>query len=190
MTRRAIVSVIGDSNVTPDALPYLIARELGQRLVDAGFRVMTGGLGGIMEAASRGAHDSKNYREGDTIGILPHADPRHANQWIDIAIPTGLDHARNTIVANADAVVAIGGGAGTLSEMAFAWIYKRLIVALDVPGWSHELSNRRMDQRIRHSDVPDDCVYGVTNAEQAVAVIVKNLPSYSARHRGFRESGR
>jgi len=125
VTRRAIVSVIGDSIVTPDALPYVTARELGQRLVDAVFRVMTGDLGWIMEAASRAAHDSNEYRKGDAIGILPHADPRHANQWVDIATPTGLDHARNTTVANADAVVALGGGAGTLSEMAFAWICKR-----------------------------------------------------------------
>ncbi len=188
MTRRSIVSVIGDANVAENEAPYLAARVLGKLLVNAGFRVMSGGLGGIMEAAARGAHDSAKYREGDTIGILPHADPRQANEWIDIVIPTGLDHARNTIVANADAVVAIGGGAGTLSEIAFAWIYKRLVVALEMPGWSSELANRRIDHRIRHPDVTDDRVYGANSPEEAVAIIVERLPAYSARHRGFRSS--
>ena len=87
-----------------------------------------------------------------------------------------------------DAVVAIGGGAGTLSEIAFAWIYKRLIVALEVPGWSSELANRRIDQRIRYPDIADDRVYGANSAEEAVAIIVKHLPAYAARHRGFRAS--
>jgi uncharacterized protein (TIGR00725 family) len=186
MTRRSIVSVIGDAGAAPDSVHYALARALGRHLVDAGFRVMTGGLGGVMEGACRGAHDSGRYREGDTLGILPHADPSHANEWVDIVLPTGLDHGRNAIVANADAVVAVGGGAGTLSEIAFAWMYKRLIVAVEATGWSGEIAGRRLDHRIRHPGVTEDRVYGASTAAEAVAIVVERLPAYSARHRGFR----
>jgi hypothetical protein len=186
MSRRAIVSVVGDAGVSAESPGYAAAREVGTLLVDAGFRVMTGGLGGVMEAASRGAHESRLYREGDTIGILPHADPRHANPWVDIVIPTGLDHARNAIVANADAVIAVGGGAGTLSEIAFAWMYKRLIVAIEAPGCSGEIGGRRLDGRARGAGVEEDRVFGVKTAVEAVAVIARRLPEYEARHAGFR----
>lgn len=63
-----------------------------------------------MEAACKGAHDSLRYREGDTVGNLPHDDPQEANQWVDVVFATGMSHARNALVANADAVIAIGGG--------------------------------------------------------------------------------
>jgi len=186
MTRRSIVSVVGDAGAAPGSEHYALARALGRLLVDASFRVMTGGLGGVMAAACRGAHDSDRYREGDTIGILPHADPRHANEWVDIVLPTGLDHGRNAIVANADAVIAVGGGAGTLSEIAFAWLYKRLIVAVEVTGWSADLAGRRLDHRIRHPGVAEDCVYAAKNAEEAVMIVVERLPAYAARHSGIR----
>jgi uncharacterized protein (TIGR00725 family) len=189
MKRRAIVSVIGDAGAEEGFAPYDLAREVGKGLVDAGFRVMTGGLGGVMEAASRGAHESAAYREGDTIGILPHADPSQANPWVDIPIPTGLDHARNAIVANADAVIAIGGGAGTLAEMAFAWIYRRLVIGIEISGWSGELGDRRIDGRIRQADVPEDRVFRARTAEDAVKLVIEHLPRYASRHRGFRFQG-
>ncbi len=189
MQRRSIVSVIGDAGVEEGFAAYDMGREVGKGLVDAGFRVMTGGLGGVMEAAARGAHESSVYREGDTIGILPHADPSQANPWVDIAIPTGLDHARNAIVANADAVIAIGGGAGTLAEMAFAWIYRRLVIGIEISGWSGELGDRRIDGRNRQADVPEDRVFRARTATQAVQLVVEYLPRYTARHRGFRFQG-
>lgn len=73
--RRAIVAVIGGAGVQPGSPTYVLAEEIGERLVSAGFRVLTGGLGGVMEAASRGAHRSTSYREGDVIGVLPGRDP-------------------------------------------------------------------------------------------------------------------
>ena len=181
MDRRAIVSVVGDAGAAPDSAHYEAARELGRLLVDAGLRVMTGGLGGVMEAASRGAHESPAYREGDTIGLLPHAHARDANRWVDIALPTGLDYARNGLVAKADAVVAVGGGAGTLSEIAFAWMYKRLVVALELPGWSADLGDKRLDAKIRFADLPDDRIFAAATPRAAVDIVVSRLPTYRAR---------
>jgi len=180
MNRRSIVSVVGDAGVTPGSPHYEAAREIGRLLVDAGLRVMTGGLGGVMEAASRGAHESPAYREGDTIGVLPQKDPQDANQWVDIVIPTGLDYARNALVATGDAVVAVGGGAGTLSEIAVAWMHRRLVVALDLAGWSANLGDKRLDARIRFADIPDDRIFAAPTPKAAVAIVVERLPAYRA----------
>ncbi|WP_437626716.1 acyl-CoA synthetase [Sorangium sp. So ce1151] len=188
--RRPILAVIGDAGVAPDSPTYTSAFELGRLAVDAGFRVMTGGLGGVMEASSRGAHASERYREGDTIGILPHFDPGEANEWVDIVLATGLDHARNGLVANADAVVAIGGGAGTLCEVTFAWMYRRLIVAIAAPGWSAELGGRRLDHRVRYPGVADDQIFAAEDARHAIAIVLERLPDYGARHTGFRRRRR
>jgi uncharacterized protein (TIGR00725 family) len=185
MNRRAIVSVVGDAGVEPGSAAYDVAREIGRRLVDAGFRVMTGGVGGVMEAASRGAHESEAYREGDTIGLLPQADPHTANAWVDIPIATGLDFARNAIVGNADAVIAVGGGAGTLSEIAFGWMRRRLVIALELPGWSGDLGEKRLDQRVRLAEVPDDRIFAAATPEAAVAIVISRLPSYRAARGGF-----
>ncbi len=187
--RRMVVSVIGDAGVQPGSATYEAAREVGRLLVDAGFRVMTGGLGGVMEAASRGAHESERYGEGATLGVLPHLDPAEANEWVDIVLATGLDHARNTLVANADAVIAVGGGAGTLSEIAFAWMFKRLVVAVKGLGWADRLGDERLDGRAR-CDVVDDRVYAARDARDAVAIVVEKLPLYSRRNKGFRGADR
>ena len=90
-----------------------VGRELGAR----GVVVVCGGLGGVMEAACRGAKEAG----GATVGILPGTDRSAANRFVDVAIPTGLGEARNALVVRAaDALIAIGGGYGTLSEIAFA----------------------------------------------------------------------
>lgn len=146
MTRRYIAAVIGSA--TADEALYESARELGTCLVDAGFRVVSGGLRGVMEAASRGAHESEHYASGDTIAILPTYEASDANQWIDIAIPTGLQHARNTlVVSSADVVIAVGGGAGTLSEIAAAWALGRPVIALQNGGWAERLGGEALDSR-------------------------------------------
>ena len=118
--RKQMIAVIGYANLKKDEPCYQTAMELGRTLVESGYRVMTGGLGGVMEAALRGARQAKSYREGDTVAILPSFDPDQANPYADIVIATGTDVYRNGIVANADGVIAIGGGAGTLSELSYA----------------------------------------------------------------------
>jgi len=187
---RPLVAVVGDASLPRGSKKRRLALELGQRLVDSGFRVVTGGLGGVMEAASKGARSSRKYRPGDVVGILPSLDPSTANPYVDVVLPTGLDMGRNLLVAQASALVAIGGGAGTLSEIAFAWMLKRLIVALRVDGWSGRLADQRVDGRIRYKGIPDDRVYGADTALEAAALVHRLLPLYDRRHRGIPPGGR
>ena len=93
------------------------AEEAGAAIASAGAVLVCGGLGGVMEAACRGARSEG----GTTIGLLPGTDREEANGWVVLALPTGLGEGRNALIVRAaDAVVAIGGGFGTLSEIAFA----------------------------------------------------------------------
>jgi uncharacterized protein (TIGR00725 family) len=114
-----------------------VAEDVGAGLADAGAVVVTGGLGGVMEAACRGARS----RRGRTVGLLPGGDREAANGWVEIALPTGLGELRNgLIVRAADAVVAVGGGAGTLSEIGFALKLGRPVIGVgtwQVQGVEH-----------------------------------------------------
>jgi hypothetical protein len=102
---------------TADAELAAVAEALGRRIAEAGAILICGGRSGVMEAAARGCVEAG----GLTIGILPGADPAGANPYIRIPLPTGLGDARNVLVARTgDAVIAVGGGWGTLSEVAFA----------------------------------------------------------------------
>ncbi len=145
-----MIAVIGDGGGISDAVADQ-ARELGRLAVDAGFRVITGGLDGVMAAASEGARDAERYREGDVVAILPSYAHDDANASADIVIATGLGHARNVVlVASADVVVAIGGRAGTLSEIALAWKLGRPVIALETTGgWAAKLAGERVDERPR-----------------------------------------
>jgi uncharacterized protein (TIGR00725 family) len=174
--------VIGDANVTPGSPKILLAEETGRLLIDAGFRVLTGGLGGVMEAACRGARSSSNYRPGDTVAVLPGHDPTDANPFVDIVIPSGLDYVRNSIVAHADALIAIGGGAGTMSEICLAWTYKRLIIALRVEGWSGKIADQRVDERVRYPNEPDDRVFGARSPADAVQTLVDRIARFNGQH--------
>lgn len=191
MNKKQIVAVIGDGALPPNSEKERFAEGLGEALVTAGYRIICGGLGGVMEAAARGAHRSPWYRDGDVIGVLPGCSPDAANEFIDIPIATGLDHARNFIVANSDAVIAIGGGSGTLSELSYAWIMRRLILAYRVPhpavtsntfaDWSAVVADKRLDDKERCPDIPDDRIFGVDTPEEAVILLAKKLPQYQGR---------
>lgn len=181
--RRKIVSVIGNHNIEKDSVRYKLAFEMGKALIDNGYRVQSGGLEGVMSAVMEGARSSKKYREGDTIALVPSFDTETANKYADIVIPTGLDVMRNAMVANAYAVIGVGGGAGTLCEYAFAWTFNRLIVAFkNSGGWSEKLADTRIADDNRYPDIPDDRVYGVTTAEEAVRILNENIDKYTIRH--------
>lgn len=181
--RRKIVSVIGNRSIEKDGIRYKIAFALGKALVDNGYRVQSGGLRGVMEAVMAGARSSKNYKEGDTIALVPSFNTETANEYADIVIPTGLDAMRNALVANAYAVIGVGGGAGTLCEYAFAWSFNRLIIAFEnTGGWSEKLAGIRMDSTIRYPDIPDDKVYGVTTVEEAIKILNEKIDVYTSRH--------
>ncbi len=177
-TQHPIIAVVGDGSVLDGSPLYRLAEHLGELLVDAGFHVLTGGLGGIMEAASRGAARARAHGPGSVIGLLPSHDPADANPYVDVPLATGLGHGRNPLVAHAAAVVAIGGGAGTLSELAFAWIYRRLVIAFRVPGWSGRLAGTRIDERVRFSSIPDDHVFGVDTPDEALEILRRRLAAY------------
>jgi uncharacterized protein (TIGR00725 family) len=109
------VAVVGPGEAGPDERQT--AEDVGLALARAGAILVCGGLGGVMAAACRGA----SAAQGTTVGILPGTDRRVANEWVTIAIPTGLGELRNgLIVRAADALIAVGGGHGTLSEVALA----------------------------------------------------------------------
>lgn len=182
-TRRSMIAVIGDSNPPPDDARLQMANDVGRLLIDHGCRVVTGGLGGIMAAAMTGARQSDKYREGDTVAILPSHDPSEAAESADIVLATGLGLARNIIVANADGVIAIGGGAGTLSEIALAWQLRRPIVALDADGWSRRLAAVPLDHRKRQPDVEDDKVHPASSPTEAVQIMMSLLPRHTRRTR-------
>ena len=135
MSRTPYVAVVGPGEASPAELHT--AEEVGAGLAAAGAVVVTGGLGGVMEAACRGARS----RRGRTLGILPGDDRDAANGWVEIAVATGLGELRNGLVVRAaDAVVAIGGGHGTLSEVALALKLGRPVVGLgtwEVHGVNH-----------------------------------------------------
>jgi uncharacterized protein (TIGR00725 family) len=113
-----------------------MAETVGGAVAEAGAVLVCGGLGGVMAAACRGARAAG----GTTVGLLPGEDRAAANPWVDVALPTGLGEARNALVVRAaDALVAVGGGYGTLSEIALARKLGRPVVGLDtwaatVPG--------------------------------------------------------
>ncbi len=186
--RRKIVSVIGNKRIKKDGERYRLAFELGKALVDAGYRVQSGGLQGVMKAVMAGAKTSKNYREGDTIALVPSFDTETANEHADIVIPTGLDMMRNAMVANAYAVIGIGGGAGTMSEYCFAWSLKRLVIAFaNSGGWSAKVAGTRIDDSVRYPDIPDDKIYSVTTAEEAIKILEEKIDLYTDRHGGIIE---
>jgi uncharacterized protein (TIGR00725 family) len=114
-SRRRLVAVCGESD--PQTSLADVAFELGRGIAQRDAVLICGGLTGVMEHAARGARAAG----GLTIGLLPGDDPDEANEYVQVAIATGLGHARNAILARtADGVVAVGGGLGTLSEIALA----------------------------------------------------------------------
>ncbi|MBN1757973.1 MAG: TIGR00725 family protein [Chitinispirillaceae bacterium] len=125
--QRICIGVIGGNEV--DKANYDIAYELGTHIAGRGAVLICGGLGGIMEAVSKGVADS----EGTAIGILPGSDKTSANPYVSIALPTGMGIARNTLVVQmADVLIAFPGSYGTLSEIAFALALGKTVVYL--PG--------------------------------------------------------
>ncbi len=120
------VSVIGGSTVTDDE--YATAERLGEEIGRRGHELICGGLGGVMEAVCKGAQTTG----GHTIGVVPGKNPAEANQYVDTAIATGINDARNAvIVMNGDGVVAVDGGPGTLSEIGHALTFGKPLAGID-----------------------------------------------------------
>ena len=126
MNRAPYIAVVGPSEATDDELSA--AEAVGRGLAERGAVLVCGGLGGVMAGACRGAQAAG----GTTVGILPGKERAAANEWVDVAVSTGLGEARNALVVRAaDAVVAVGGGYGTLSEIALALKAGKPVIGVD-----------------------------------------------------------
>lgn len=127
------IAVIGGSSAISEIAG--LAREVGREVGRRGGVLLCGGLGGVMAAAARGVREAG----GVSLGILPDADRHRANPYLTFSIATNLGHARNMLIAHsADALIAVGGGYGTISEAAIALKLGKPVVALrvdwDLPG--------------------------------------------------------
>jgi uncharacterized protein (TIGR00725 family) len=143
------IGVIGPNSGLCNKALYEFGIKAGHRLSTPERIFISGGMGGFMEAFFKGVKSSDQTFEGQTIGILPGYDPKEANTFTDIVIPTGMGLARNILIINSsDVVIAAGGGAGTLSELAFAWQKNKKVICLTTfEGWSKELAGKRLDKR-------------------------------------------
>jgi uncharacterized protein (TIGR00725 family) len=132
MPRKPVIAVIGGRKVDKNLLKE--AEKVGRLIAERGAILVCGGLGGVMEAASKGAKSAG----GLTVGVLPHDHRERANEYVDVPIATGLGIGRNVIIARtADAAIAIGGEYGTLSEIAFALQMEKPVIGIrswDVKG--------------------------------------------------------
>ena len=165
-----------------DSINAQLAFEVGKALVDNGFRVMTGGLNGVMKYALKGAKASEKYREGDTIAVLPMYDESQANEYADIIIPTGIDLARDVITANAPIVVAVGGGSGTLGEIANAWTLYRMVIAMETAqGWSAQVANTQVGERRIYDEGFEDKVWGAKTAQDVINLINEKSKHYNMK---------
>lgn len=131
--RKTIIGVIGAAQPSADGL--VLAESVGREIARRGAVLACGGLGGVMEAAARGAFEAG----GEVIGILPGPESASANPYVTIAIPTNMGHARNVIIAHtAQALIAVEGEYGTLSETAIGLKLGKPVILLpgarDVPG--------------------------------------------------------
>jgi uncharacterized protein (TIGR00725 family) len=129
MARKLQIAVVGDNNPSPEETRW--AEEVGQLLAKRNVVVVCGGLGGVMAAVARGAA----ARGGTTVGILPTYDATTGNSSLSIVIPAGVGHARNVmVVASGDAVIALPGSYGTLSEVALALKLGKPVIGVNAWG--------------------------------------------------------
>jgi uncharacterized protein (TIGR00725 family) len=157
MPQHVQISVIGAAEGDQEILGD--AEEVGRRIAEAGAVLVCGGRTGVMEAASRGAAEAG----GTVVGILPTLSPADANPYVTHAVATGIGQARNlAVVASGQAVIAVGGEWGTLSEIAHARKLGRPVVA--VQSWA--LRNRSgTDLGILEAETPEQAVEAALSAE-------------------------
>jgi uncharacterized protein (TIGR00725 family) len=160
MNRRAQISVVGFNEDSCTKAARDAAYQVGWSIAKEGGTVVCGGLGGVMEAACKGARDAG----GHSVGIIPSADSAQANRYCDVVVATGLGKSRNFLVAySGDAMIVVGGGAGTLIEVAVAYQASKPIVAVKgTGGVADEWGGRYIDDRqtgmILKGSSPEDAV--------------------------------
>ena len=164
MKKRQIL-VIGNNTNGCTPKHEKIAYDIGSEIAKSDSVLINGGLGGVMQAASRGAHDSG----GLTVGIIPQDDASMANEFCDIVIPTGMGLTRDYLNAlSADGVIIVGGGSGTLSEACASYMYKKPMVMIKNLGSSVD---RYIDDYIDHRK--NVKIIAVDTAQEAVQTVLK-----------------
>ena len=159
MRCRQILVIGFDKDHCPEPV-YHAAYEVGREIGKRGAVLLTGGLGGVMEAASHGAKDAGGF----VVGIVPQDDKGAANEFCDVVIATGLGYARDFLTAySADVIVIVGGGVGTLIEAAAAYQKKIPIVALKGSGG---VADRYADTYL--DDREAERIVGESSPEKAV----------------------
>ena len=160
VSRRPQVSVVGFNADSCTEAAAEAAYLVGKAIARAGVVVVCGGLGGVMEAACRGARDAG----GTSVGIVPSAESSQANRYCDVVVATGLGKSRNFLVAySGDAMVVVGGGAGTLIEVAAAYQAAKTVVAVRGTGgvadeWAGKHLDGRRTVKILEGSSPEDAV--------------------------------
>lgn len=160
MARKPHILVAGSSEDHCSEKVLRLAYEVGREIARHGAILVTGGLGGVMEASSRGAKEAG----GLVVGIIPHEDPYHANEYCDVVVATGIGWARNFATAyTADAVILVGGGAGTAIEAMVAYFKGKPIIALKGSGgYAEEAAGRYLDDRkickVEEAETPEEAV--------------------------------
>lgn len=161
MIRRKQILVIGFNQSHCTEIAYKAAYAVGAEVARRGLLLLTGGLGGVMEAASRGAKEAGGF----VIGIIPQESKQEANAYCDAVIATGIGFARDFITAySADAIIVVGGGAGTIIEAAAAYQKKIPIVAVKGSGG---IADQLVDSFI--DDRKLELIVGEDSPEKAVA---------------------
>jgi uncharacterized protein (TIGR00725 family) len=162
--RGPAVAVCGPS--APRDQDLVAARKVGGLLAERGATLICGGLGGAMAAAAAGARE----RGGVVVGILPGINPAEAGPDVEVAIATGLGEVRNCLIArSAEAMIAIGGGVGTLSEIAFALVLGKPVVGID--SWQL--------QPPPGGTVASSGIHAAQSAQEAVDWALSQVPSVS-----------
>jgi uncharacterized protein (TIGR00725 family) len=160
MARRLQISVVGFNEDSCTEVARDAAYQVGRAIAREGATVMCGGLGGVMEAASKGAGEAG----GTSVGIIPSDNPDQANKYCDVVVATGLGKSRDFLVAySGDAVIVVGGGAGTLTEIAAAYQADKPIVAVKgtggvADGWAGRYLDHRQTRLIIEASDPEDAV--------------------------------
>ena len=160
MVKKRQILVIGNNTNGCTPKHEKFAYDIGMEIAKSNSVLITGGLGGVMAAASHGSHDASGF----SIGIIPQDDANMANEFCDVVIPTGMGFTRDFLNAlSADGVIIVGGGSGTLSEVCAAYMSKKPMVAIRGLGGSVEsyidgFLDHRENVKIIGSDTAQDAV--------------------------------
>lgn len=164
---KKIIALVGDADEKESQGILKTAEAVGEEIGKSGEILICGGMGGVMRAAAKGA----KKHNGTTIGVLPFDTKKEANEYIDIVIPTGMGWGMkdSITIRTADAIIAIGGGCGTLSEILLAYMHKKPIVLIrDTGGWSGKISNPLDHRKFVELET-------VENAAQAVKRAIEKI---------------